>query len=572
MEEVVVAQPTASLQDDARQPEQSVALPAVGAERETKVKFTDDTKFDERTWCVRDVKNINIEQTVTDAPELVVTAGDKIPQYPKRSIKVAERLALLRARLWHRNAYDRGGQSFVAECFAGAQCQANLEEDGDDVHMSSCYVWESDDLGDWIEVPFKAVDRSPLGGTQAAAAPTKHDYLPSAKADSISAATRNLPELPSGMWLMDTGCGRDLISAKGAKGLPKSNTKGLTFCAANGKTTTTECVQRACEQLEGGSVSPYVLQRTPHVISVGKRVMEEGCSFIWCSNSTPLLITKTGTQIPFMTVGNVPYLRVGNADMAAVPAVETMMPPVCQAAPASVRETSPASSAPDVSERVRSPSRSRTPLRSCLRVRTPSPIDIDEPTVEEILQLITDESTSGEGAELHTEAGPATSSAEVGIGSGEGDAAEQAISDQETGWETADAEVDPALSPGQRRKLREEALSVKHALTHLPKNPYCGACQQGKMRQYRAQTGAYQRITTRFGQIVTCDHMISRSVENQGLRGETNALTVKDLHTKLLMCYAVFTKSADEVEDALRHFKGTRRIDVVYSDNADELT
>ena len=167
-----------------------------------------------------------------------------------------------------------------------------------------------------------------------------------------------------------------------------------------------------------------------------------------------------------------------------------------------------------------SPLQSHTPLRSCLRVRTPSPIDIDEPTVEEILQLITDEFTSGEGADSHSGAGLATPTAEGGLSDGEGDAAEPMASDDETGWETADAEVDPALPPGQRRKLRDEAMSVKHALTHLPKNPYCGACRQGKMRQYRAKAGAFQRITTRFGQIVTCDHMISRSVENQGLRGK----------------------------------------------------
>jgi len=134
--------------------------------------------------------------------------------------------------------------------------------------------------------------------------------------------------------------------------------------------------------------------------------------------------------------------------------------------------------------------------------------------------------------------------------------AEPTAADEDAGWEQAEEELVAELPAGMGRKLRrDEARSVRHALTHTPKNPYCGSCRQGKMRQYRTKRNAYKRYTARFGHIVTCDHMVSKSIPNQGLRGECNALTVKDLHTKLVMCYPVFTKGADEVEAALRHFR-----------------
>ena len=36
------------------------------------------------------------------------------------------------------------------------------------------------------------------------------------------------------------------------------------------------------------------------------------------------------------------------------------------------------------------------------------------------------------------------------------------------------------LAQEERTNLRKVALSVEHLLTHLPKNPYCLACQRGK--------------------------------------------------------------------------------------------
>ncbi len=48
----------------------------------------------------------------------------------------------------------------------------------------------------------------------------------------------------------------------------------------------------------------------------------------------------------------------------------------------------------------------------------------------------------------------------------------------------AEDEIEPPLAEGrERRDLKAEATSVRHLLTHLPKNPYCVSCQHAKMRQ-----------------------------------------------------------------------------------------
>ena len=44
-----------------------------------------------------------------------------------------------------------------------------------------------------------------------------------------------------------------------------------------------------------------------------------------------------------------------------------------------------------------------------------------------------------------------------------------------------------------RRDLKAEATSLRHLLTHLPKNPHCVSCQQAKMRQRYSFKGAFKR-------------------------------------------------------------------------------
>ena len=51
--------------------------------------------------------------------------------------------------------------------------------------------------------------------------------------------------------------------------------------------------------------------------------------------------------------------------------------------------------------------------------------------------------------------------------------------DQEEAEE--DHDDDEALAVDARRDLKAEAKSLKHLMTHMPKNPHCSSCQRAKM-------------------------------------------------------------------------------------------
>ena len=114
-------------------------------------------------------------------------------------------------------------------------------------------------------------------------------------------------------------------------------------------------------------------------------------------------------------------------------------------------------------------------------------------------------------------------------------------------------------------------MSLHHLLTHLPKNPYCVSCQQAKMRQRYYHRGAFKRELDQFGEIITCDHVVTPSMRMQGLGGERFGLSVRDLSTGLISLYPQISKGSEETTQALKEFAGRKRIHNIYSDNAKEL-
>ena len=91
------------------------------------------------------------------------------------------------------------------------------------------------------------------------------------------------------------------------------------------------------------------------------------------------------------------------------------------------------------------------------------------------------------------------------------------------------------------------------------------------MKHKYAHRGAFQRDLTAWGDIVTCDHLVSPSLKMQGLGGEKFGLSVKDLHSVMIAVYPATEKDATSTIEALRHFAGRKKIHNLYSDNALEL-
>ena len=91
------------------------------------------------------------------------------------------------------------------------------------------------------------------------------------------------------------------------------------------------------------------------------------------------------------------------------------------------------------------------------------------------------------------------------------------------------------------------------------------------MRDAKKFHGAFKasRNPTQFMQLVTCDHIISKSME--GLTGDKDALVIKDLLSKLKQFYPVKSKSASDTLIALQFFQGSTNIKTMYSDNSGEI-
>ena len=117
---------------------------------------------------------------------------------------------------------------------------------------------------------------------------------------------------------MDTGSGHDLTTPAGADGYNLEKIRKIVFSTANGRISTNTAIS-VLSTLLRGPADPYVLPETPWVLSIGRRVMEMGYSFVWIAKTTPWLVAPDGHRIDLEVHGNIPFLRVGNhAEQAMV--------------------------------------------------------------------------------------------------------------------------------------------------------------------------------------------------------------------------------------------------------------
>ena len=107
---------------------------------------------------------------------------------------------------------------------------------------------------------------------------------------------------------MDTGCGTGLISQKDVdrcaldtfhKGKP------LALNTAGGPAETSLRAQLHIAEIEQ-TASASVLPDTPAVLTIGRRCMHEGFSFIWPDGKSPYLIRPDGIIAPLIVYGDTP--------------------------------------------------------------------------------------------------------------------------------------------------------------------------------------------------------------------------------------------------------------------------
>jgi hypothetical protein len=116
-------------------------------------------------------------------------------------------------------------------------------------------------------------------------------------------------------WIADSGSGHDLISERYLGGdINRQEGKKIKFLTAGGTTASTEFVEVKIGKLEEVA-KPIVLEHTPPVLSIGKRVMEQGYTFHWPPKANPYFIhPRTGKKIKLKVIDNVPYLIEPRSD------------------------------------------------------------------------------------------------------------------------------------------------------------------------------------------------------------------------------------------------------------------
>jgi hypothetical protein len=131
------------------------------------------------------------------------------------------------------------------------------------------------------------------------------------------------------LLLIDTGCGHDLVSMKDL-GADLAHIlvadRPLTFNTANGKTKATEQAPLYCAELDE-ELLPYILGSTAVVLSVGKRCMHLGYSFIWLAGQKPYFVTPGGTIVHLEVKDDIPYILVGSEECAPQDAAGTRRVP-----------------------------------------------------------------------------------------------------------------------------------------------------------------------------------------------------------------------------------------------------
>ena len=121
---------------------------------------------------------------------------------------------------------------------------------------------------------------------------------------------------------------------------------------------------------------------------------------------------------------------------------------------------------------------------------------------------------------------------------------EGAESDDDAG----DPDLDQEEPESKVDRLRKEAKSINHMLTHHPKNPFCTICRYSKAQAQPARRIRleHKRAFRKFGECVTADHAVLGKYDTRGLDGEHNGLLIQDLGSQWIDFSPTWTKNAQD--------------------------
>ena len=118
--------------------------------------------------------------------------------------------------------------------------------------------------------------------------------------------------------------------------------------------------------------------------------------------------------------------------------------------------------------------------------------------------------------------------------------------------------------------LEAEAKTSHHQFCHYP-NPFRKVCQKAPMMAPTCPKKGRQKPseTKCFGDHIVADHTVVKANVEEGVKGETAALVMKDIHTQFRQVYPSQSKSGDCCVSAFNHFLAHKdEVGAVYTDNS----
>ena len=390
-------------------------------------------------------------------------------------------------------------------------------------------------------------------------------------------------------FIMDSGSGHDLISAKkiDRMDLPTYDDVVVNFHTANGVTSSTKRSDIKFEAFDEPAQA-HILEDTPSVMSMGKRCVDLGYSFIWPSGKTPYMIDPNGDIIEMTVRDYIPYINIDQkkkkGTSSKIAKIINVISDECSTSEGENMMVIDGESGDeledltDIVRRSESKSSKKAKVRKAKRKKNRTLPEVavggDPDYIEELASH--DDEPDDRGDE-YAEFDDDEYAPSIGPDDEEGehDVEIEEIPEGEAREDDDDVidvdEEDGGVRLSKRGTLKNEARSKLHLLTHRYKNPYCESCVRAKMKHRKTFRGAFQRKLTKFGDLITFDYVDNRRIAEQDYGDDKTIFVIRDRYTGMLQSYPSARKDTDAVIRAVKQFMGRRKIREAYSDDAPQF-
>ena len=317
-------------------------------------------------------------------------------------------------------------------------------------------------------------------------------------------------------FIMDSGSGHDLITARkiDRMDLPTYDDTTVNFHTANGVTSSTKRSDIEFEVFDEPAQA-HILEDTPLVLSMGKRCLDLGYSFIWPSGKSPYILDADGHIIEMTVKDYIPYVSIDQKKKkkkgrsSRIEKILNIISDECSTSEGEnmmVIDGESGDELEDLTDNVgRSEGKSHNRAKKKKKkkkskgkkvMKMPEvAVGSDAGDAEEMSCFADDYDDFDDDSGYEPSIGP-------DVEDGEHDIEVEEIPGggaREDDDDVIDVdEEDGSVRLSKRGTLKNEARTKVHLLTHRYKNPYCESCVRAKMKHRKTFRGAFQRKLTKF--------------------------------------------------------------------------